>query len=107
VAVESWVNRGAQISTGLRNLLKFSGYQVPSPRKTAAAKPAAEAKPAATKAKPVAKGTYRAPTRRALRKHAAKLKGVRTSALAAESAAKAAAAPAGAPAAPAAEAPKA
>ena len=111
-AVESWVNRGAQISLGLRNLLKFSGYQVPAPKKSAAAKPAAEAKPAGAKAKPAgakakpaAKGTYRAPTRRALRKHAAKVKGVRKSALAAESAAKAAAA---APAAPAAaETPKA
>jgi small subunit ribosomal protein S16 len=107
-AVESWVNRGAQISTGLRNLLKFSGYQVPAPKKTAAAKPEAKpAKPAAKKAKPAAKGTYRAPTRRSLRKHAAKLKGVRKGALAAETAAKAAAAAAAAPAAPAAEAPKA
>ena len=109
VAVESWVNRGAQISTGLRNLLKFSGYQVPAPRKTAAAAAKPAAKPAAAKTKPVAKGTYRAPTRRALRKHAAKLKGVRKGALAAESAAKAAAKAAAAPAAeaPAAEAPKA
>jgi small subunit ribosomal protein S16 len=100
VAVESWVNRGAQISTGLRNLLKFSGYQVPTPKKTAAQAAAAPA--AKTPAKPVAKGTFRPATRRSLRKHAAKLKGVRKAALAAEAAAKAAAAPA-----PAAEAPKA
>ena len=94
VAVESWVNRGAQISTGLRNLLKFSGYQVPTPKKTAAQAAAAPA--AKTPAKPVAKGTFRPATRRSLRKHAAKLKGVRKAALAAEAAAKAdkAAAPA-------------
>ncbi len=101
VAVESWVNRGAQISIGLRNLLKFHGYQVPVAKRTAAApaKPAAKAK-----AKPTAKGTFRAATRRSLRKHAAKLKGVRKAVLATELAAKAAAAPAAA--APAAEAPK-
>jgi small subunit ribosomal protein S16 len=94
--VESWVNRGAQISDGLKSLMKKYGYAVPAPKPTAAAKaPAAKAKKAA---KPAAtpKKTYVAPTRRALNQHAAKQKAARK-----------AAAAAAAPAAPAAEAPKA
>jgi small subunit ribosomal protein S16 len=93
--VESWVNRGAQISGGLKSLMKKYGYAVPTAAKTVAAKaPAAKAK--AGKPKPTAKKTYVAPSRRALLKHAAKLKAERK-----------AAAAAAAPAAPAAEAPKA
>jgi small subunit ribosomal protein S16 len=92
--VESWVNRGAQISGGLRSLMKKYGYTVPAPGKTAAAKaPAAKAKAPAAKAK-TPKKTYVAPSRRALKQHQAKQKAARK-----------AAAAAAAPAAPAAEAP--
>lgn len=93
--VESWVNRGAQISGGLRSLMKKYGYAVPAPGKTAAAKaaaPKAKAKAAAPAKTP--KKTYVAPTRRALKQHEAKQKAARK-----------AAAAAAAPAAPAAEAP--
>ena len=92
--VESWVNRGAQISGGVRSLMKKYGYTVPTPGKTAAAKaPAAKAKAKAAPAK-TPKKTYVAPTRRALKQHQAKQKAVRK-----------AAAAAAAPAAPAAAAP--
>lgn len=97
--VESWVNRGAQISNGVRSLMKKFGYAVPAPTKTAA--PAVAAKTAAPKAKVATKTaaktpkkTYVAPTRRSLRQHAAKLKAERKVATAA---AAAAAAPAAAP----------
>lgn len=85
--VEAWVKQGAQISTSLKNLFKHFGYQVPTSSQPAAKpvkKPAAAKKPAAKQAKK----TYVAPTRRALRKHEAKLKAVRK----ADTAAKAAAA---------------
>ncbi|HYE05437.1 MAG TPA: 30S ribosomal protein S16 [Planctomycetota bacterium] len=89
--VEAWVGRGAQISEGLRNLLKFHGYQLPAAK--VEAKPAKAAKKA-DKPKATAKGTYVAPTRRALRAHQAKLKGVRKAADEKAKAEKAAAAPA-------------
>lgn len=93
--VESWVNRGAQISGGLRSLMKKYGYAVPAPAKSAAAKaPAAKAKAKAAAPAKTPKKTYVAPTRRALKQHAAKQKAARK-----------AAAAAAAPAAPAAEAP--
>ncbi len=85
--VESWVNRGAQISNGVRSLMKKFGYAVPAPTKTAAAvAPAVASKTAAPKAKVAAKTpkkTYVAPTRRSLRQHAAKLKTERKAAAAA------------------------
>ena len=100
--VESWVNRGAQISNGVRSLMKKFGYAVPAPTKTAA--PAVAAKTAAPKAKVATKTaaktpkkTYVAPTRRSLRQHAAKLKTERKAATAAAAASAAAAAPAAAP----------
>ncbi len=94
--VESWVNRGAQISGGVRSLMKKYGYAVPAPKTTAAVKaPAAKAaKAKATKPAATPKKTYVAPTRRALKQHQAKQKAARK-----------AAAAAAAPAAPAAEAP--
>lgn len=91
--VESWVNRGAQISGGLKSLMKKYGYPVPAPKTTAAVKaPAAKAKASKPAATP--KKTYIAPSRRSLKQHQAKQKAVRK-----------AAAAAAAPAAPAAEAP--
>ncbi len=72
--VEAWVGRGAQISDGLRNLLKFHGYKLPAVK--VEAKPAKAAKKA-DKPKATAKGTYVAPSRRAVRAHQAKLKAVR------------------------------
>jgi len=93
--VESWVNRGAQISGGLKSLMKKYGYAVPAATKTVAATaaaPKAKAKAAAPAKTP--KKTYVAPTRRALKQHQAKQKAARK-----------AAAAAAAPAAPAAEAP--
>ena len=91
--VESWVNRGAQISGGLRSLMKKYGYAVPAPKTTAAVKaPAAKAKASKPAATP--KKTYIAPSRRSLKQHQAKQKAARK-----------AAAAAAAPAAPAAEAP--
>lgn len=102
--VEAWVNRGAQISEGLRSLMKKYGYAVPTPAKTAEAKPKAEKtkKPAAKKAE--GKPAFVPATRRAVRKHAAKLKAERMAKAAADAAAKAAAAEAAKPAdAPAAE----
>jgi Ribosomal protein S16 len=77
--VENWVNRGAQISPGLRSLMHKYGYAVPTAVKTAAAKAAPAPKAAASKAKPAAtaKKTYVKPTRRAVRQHAAKLKAAR------------------------------
>jgi small subunit ribosomal protein S16 len=98
--VESWVNRGAQISNGVRSLMKKFGYAVPAPTKTAAAVASKTAAPKA-KAKVAAKTpkkTYVAPTRRSLRQHAAKLKAERKAAAAAASATAAATAPAAAPA---------
>lgn len=105
--VESWVNRGAQISNGVRSLMKKFGYAVPAPTKTAAAvapktaaTKTAAPKAAAPKAKLAAKTpkkTYVAPTRRSLRQHAAKLKTARKAAAASATAAAAATAPAAAP----------
>jgi small subunit ribosomal protein S16 len=92
--VESWVNRGAQISDGLKSLMKKYGYAVPAAKKTAAVAAAPKAKAAAAKPAATPKKTYVAPSRRALNQHAAKLKAARK-----------AAAAAAAPAAPAAEAP--
>lgn len=81
--VESWVNRGAQISGGLRSLMKKFGYAVPVPAKQVEAKaPVARAKKAAPAAK-TPKKTYVAPTRRALRQHAAAQKSARKAAAAA------------------------
>ena len=98
--VESWVNRGAQISNGVRSLMKKFGYAVPAPTKTAAAAPKASAPKAKVATKTAAKTpkkTYVAPTRRSLRQHAAKLKTERKAATAAAAASAAAAAPAAAP----------
>lgn len=94
--VESWVNRGAQISNGLKSLMKKYGYAVPAPKVTAAPKAPAAKKAKAAKPAATPKKTYVAPTRRALKQHEAKQKAARK-----------AAAAAAAPAAPAAEAPKA
>lgn len=109
--VEAWVNRGARISEGLRTLLKHNGIPVPTPAKSPAAKQAAPAKPkAAAKKKPAGKkGEKQAfvpASRRAVQKHAAKLKAERKAKTAAEAAAAAAAKAAAAPAEAAAEAPK-
>lgn len=84
--VEAWVKEGAQVSQAVASLLKANGYVAPA---TAAAKKAKKRK--------VPKGdgkTWVKPSRRALRKHAAKLKAVRKAELAAKAAEKAAAAPA-------------
>ncbi len=70
--IEAWVGRGAQISNGLRNLLKFNGYKLPAVKVEAKAEKKKADKPKAT-----AKGTYVAPTRRAVRAHQAKVKAVR------------------------------
>ncbi|MBA3708282.1 MAG: 30S ribosomal protein S16 [Planctomycetes bacterium] len=100
--VQGWIARGALVSTGLSNLLKFHGYQLPAkPEKKAPAKaPAGKKKaPAGKKGE---KQPWIAPSRRALRKHAAKLKGERKvtteTAKAKHAAAKAAKAAAAAPA---------
>jgi small subunit ribosomal protein S16 len=95
--VEAWLAQGAQLSDGLGSLFKHHGVAVKLPVAAAKAKKAPKAKKAA---KPVGKKgekqAWVAPTRRALRKHAAKKKAERK----AQAAAAAAAAPA-------AEAPKA
>jgi small subunit ribosomal protein S16 len=91
--VEGWVNRGAVISNGVRSLMKKFGYAVPAPAKTVAAKPVVKvekAKKPAAKAK-TGKLPFVAPTRRSLRKHAAKLKADRKVKTAADAAARAAA----------------
>lgn len=85
--LEAWVMHGAQISESLGKLLKFHGHAVPCAGGKAWAK---EGKGPAKKDGKV----FQKPTRRALRKHATKLKGERKAAAAAEAAAKAAAAPA-------------
>ncbi len=81
--VESWVNRGAQISNGLRSLMKKFGYAVPAPKKVEAKAAAPKAKAKATPAAKTPKKTYVAPTRRALRQHAATQKSARKAAAAA------------------------
>jgi small subunit ribosomal protein S16 len=82
-AVGRWIERGALVSVGLSKLMKHFGYVVPKSATTSAPAAATPAKkPAATGAKGV-KQPWSAPTRRALRKHSAKLKGVRKAALAA------------------------
>jgi small subunit ribosomal protein S16 len=93
--VQSWIARGALVSESLTNLLKHHGYPLPA-KAAAPAKPAKPAKKPAAKApgKKGEKQPWVAPTRRSLRKHAAKLKGERKAKLVAEAAAKAAAAPA-------------
>lgn len=83
--VEAWVKEGAQVSQAVASLLKANGYVAPA---------AAKKK---TKKRKVPKGdgkTWTKPSRRALRKHAARLKAVRKADLAAKAAEKAAAAPA-------------
>lgn len=85
--LEAWVLKGALLSESLGKLLKFHGHAVPSAGGKSYAK---EGKAPAKKDGKV----FAKPTRRALRKHAAKLKGERKAAAAAEAAAKAAAAPA-------------
>jgi small subunit ribosomal protein S16 len=97
--VQAWIARGALVSESLTNLLKHHGY--PLPAKAAAAKPAKPAKKKPAAKAPGKKGEKQpwvAPTRRSLRKHAAKLKGerkIKTDAeVAAAAAAKAAAKPA-------------
>ena len=97
--VQAWIARGALVSESLSNLLKHHGY--PLPAKAAAAKPAKPAKKPAAKApgKKGEKQPWVAPTRRSLRKHAAKLKGERKIKTAVEVAAAAAAKAAAAPAA--------
>jgi small subunit ribosomal protein S16 len=106
--VQSWLERGALLSEGLSNLLKHHGYALPAkpaaPAKKAE-KPAAK-KPARAAGKKGEKQPWVAPSRRALRQHALKLKTERKAKLAAEAAAKAPAAEAkpaegAAPAAPA------
>lgn len=81
--VKTWIASGAQVSAGLTTLLKHYGYIVP-------------AKPKAKREKAPAKdGKKFVPaTRRAKRKHAAKLKAERKAAAATAAAAPAAAAPA-------------
>ncbi len=81
--VESWVNRGAQISGGLRSLMKKFGYAVPAPAKKVVAAKAPVAKAKAAPAAKTPKKTYVAPTRRSLRQHEAKQKATRKAAAAA------------------------
>lgn len=82
--VDAWVKEGAQISDSLASLLKHSGYAVP--------KTAAVGRRVKKHKCPKGDGkTWVPPTRRALRKHAAKVKAAR---LAEAAAKKAAAAPA-------------
>jgi len=96
--LDAWVQQGALVSNGLTNLLKHHGYAIPAAKTTAKAKedvvPKKDGK------------AWVKPTRRAVRKHQAKLKAERkittTAAVAAAAAAKAAAA-----AVPAADAPQA
>ncbi len=77
--VGAWIAEGAQVSDSLSNLLKFHGYQLPAkPAKAAATTADAKKKPAK---KPTGKKGEKmpwvAPSRRALRKHAAKKKAER------------------------------
>ena len=91
--VHTWLRQGAQYSEGVRTLLKNNGYEV-YPADVLEAKAKAKAK---TKAKrqgrkkttETAKGTYVKPTRRALKKHEAKLKAERLAKLNAEAEARA------------------
>jgi small subunit ribosomal protein S16 len=99
--VQAWIGRGALVSTGLSNLLKFHGYQLPAKPVKAKAEKAPAAKSSKKKAPAGKKGekqAWVAPSRRALRKHAAKLKAERKvtteAAKAKHAAAKAAAKPA-------------
>lgn len=93
--VDAWLNRGASLSDSLGSLFKHHGIVLaarPAPKRIAKTK-------AATAELPKADGKkWVAPTRRAIKKHAAKLKAERKAKAAAE---------APAAAAPAAEAPKA
>lgn len=83
--VEAWVKEGARVSQAVASLLKANGYVAP----------AAAAKKGKKRKVPKGDGkTWAKPTRRALRKHAAKLKAARKADLAAKAAEKAAAAPA-------------
>lgn len=94
--VEAWVKEGALVSNALINLFKFHGYTLPAsmiPQPTAAKSTRAGDKPAKKDGK-----KWVAPTRRAARKHALKLKGERK-VKAAEEKAKRDAAKAAAPAA--------
>jgi small subunit ribosomal protein S16 len=94
-ALSAWVHRGAQMSTSVRHLLKRNGYAVPSPAATAATAAAAAGAPAPTAERAPAKkdgAVWCAPTRRAVRKHAARVKSERKSAAEAAKAARAAAA---------------
>lgn len=81
--LEAWVKQGAEISVAMGNLLKHFGYQIPAPVRTG--------KPHEADRKAKDGKKWVKPTRRALRKHAAKLKGERMAKLAAETAAKKAA----------------
>jgi small subunit ribosomal protein S16 len=88
--LDAWVQKGALVSEALGSLLKHHGYAVPAAKRTAAV--VADKAPAKDGKKWVK------PTRRAVRKHAAKLKAERkvvtAAAVEAAKAAKAAAAPA-------------
>ncbi|MBA2482069.1 MAG: 30S ribosomal protein S16 [Planctomycetes bacterium] len=75
--VQAWIVRGAQVSTGLSNLLKFHGYQLPAKPAKAKADKAPTSKKKAPAGKKGEKQAWVAPSRRAVRKHAAKLKGER------------------------------
>ena len=96
--VQSWIERGALVSGSLAKLMKHHGYPLQAkPVKPAKApKKAAAKKPAGKKGE---KQPWVAPSRRSVRKHAAKLKGERKIKTAAEVAAAAAAKAAAAPAA--------
>lgn len=89
--VDAWVKEGAQVSTALVNLFKHHGYELPA---SLIAQPKAAGKPA-----PKKDGKkWVAPTRRAVRKHAASLKKARLAKAAEEKAARDAAKAAAAPA---------
>lgn len=78
--VEAWLARGALISDGLDKLFRHHGVAInrPAPAKARRQVRAASAAPKPTPAK-----TWVAPSRRSLRKHAAKLKAERKAAAAA------------------------
>lgn len=96
--VQAWIGRGALLSTSLGNLFKHHGVALPA---KAAPKRLARAKATAAKLAKADGKKFVAASRRAVRKHAAKVKAerkVKTDAeVAAAKAAKAAAAPAEAP----------
>lgn len=91
--VQAWVVKGALISDSLGNLFKHHGIAIPAktaPKRIVKAKAKTKKAPAKAAAKKAdGKAAWVAPSRRAVRKHAAKLKAERKAKAAAEAAAKA------------------